>query len=104
MATDTSSSFFASMADAHSLLIGLGRPLTKSNQAPAPVLTPQNPVPGRLDPSLNRRLTQPAKKIINPRQVNQMPSELYPLRPRRQDFIFGKPSRYIGRSPFVIEK
>lgn len=94
--------FFASLADANSLLLGLGRPLTKSNQEPAPPLYQKSPIPGRLDPSLNALLTQPARRIINPKQINQFPSEVYPHAPARLDFIFGEPSRYINRPPVVL--
>ncbi len=98
----TSGNFLASLADANSLLIGLGRPLTKSHEIPAKPLYQLSPIPGRLDPSLNALLTQPARRIINPKQINQFPSELYPKPPARMDFIFGEPTRYIDRDPVVL--
>jgi hypothetical protein len=94
--------FLATLADANSLLLGLSRPLTKSHEIPAPPLYQMSPIPGRLDPSLNALLTQPARRVIKPKQINQFPSEIYPHAPTRLDFIFGEPSRYIDRPPVVL--
>lgn len=100
------SATLAARADSLSALQNLGKPVSKVALPPSQIPW-ENPMPSKLDMSLDMEPTRTKKCCKNPLPVDRISSEEYPIDAaylkdlRRVQGVFGAPSRFDGREPIA---